>query len=394
MLEARRLKSIAEVEARDWNALNAGGVPFLRHEFLHTLEATGCVGRGTGWTPAHLVLHGGGKHPTLVGALPLYEKSHSWGEFVFDFSWAEAYARHGDRYYPKLVAAIPVTPVTGPRVLVSPADSAAAVREALTRAAEALAEERAASSVHAQFPTAEEAEFLGQQGWLPRLDCQFHWFNKGYADFEGFLQSFTAEKRKKAKRERRRVLEAGIDFEFRRGGELSLAEWRTVHRLHALTFHRHGHEPYLSLEFFATLSRVWPEQPVVALARRGREVVATAIFFEGSEALYGRYWGASADYHSLHFETCYHQGIEFAIRQGLARFEPGTQGLHKLARGFTPTLTHSAHFIRDPRYRRALAAFLSEEGASVRDYANAASRHLPFRRIAADRPLDLEPKSA
>lgn len=376
-LVARRLSAIDEVRASDWNALELGGVPFVRHEFLAALEHNRCVGPGTGWTPQHVIVEHGAR---LVGALPLYAKTHSWGEFVFDFSWAQAYSRHGLDYYPKLVSATPFTPATGPRLLVRAGADAEAVRGALLAGAHAAREELSASSVHVQFASEADARWLATQRYASRIDCQFHWTNRGYADFEGFLATFTADKRKKAKRERRRVLEAGIEFEFRAGAELDAATWRRVYELHAGTFHRHGHEPYLNLAFFAEISHTLPGQPQVLLARRQGEVVATAIFFQGADTLYGRYWGAAAEFHSLHFETCYHQGIEHCIAQGLARFEPGTQGEHKLARGFAPTLTQSAHLIADPRFARAIERFLEEERAGVRAYATAAGEHVPFRR--------------
>ncbi|MBS0396239.1 MAG: GNAT family N-acetyltransferase, partial [Proteobacteria bacterium] len=322
---------------------------------------------------------------TLVGALPLYEKSHSWGEFVFDFAWAEAYRRHGLRYYPKLVAATPFTPATGPRLLVRPDADRGRVRAALLEAARRHLPR--ASSLHVQFTTAEESAWLGAAGLLTRIDCQFQWRNQGYADFEAFLATFTAEKRKKARRERRRVEEAGIRFAWAAGAELSRAEWREVHALMASTFHRHGHEPYLPLDCFLRLSAAPACQPQVLRALKGERVVACAIFFRGGDALYGRYWGAAGDFHSLHFEACYHQGIEYCIREGLARFEPGTQGEHKIARGFAPTLTHSAHLIHDPRFAEAIGRYLAEERAAVEAYAAEAGRHVPFRR--EERPLDL-----
>jgi predicted N-acyltransferase len=376
-LLARPLATIDEVAAAEWNALDLGGVPFVRHEFLAALEHTGCVGDGTGWRPRHVVVRRGAR---LAGAMPLYEKRHSWGEFVFDFGWAQAYSRNGLEYYPKLVAATPFTPATGPRLLVAPGEDVAGVRAALLGAARELGRSLGASSLHLQFVTPGEADWLAAHGLLGRIDCQFHWQNHGYADFEAFLGTFTAEKRKKAKRERRRVEEAGISFEMRRGDELDAREWRTVHRLHADTFRRHGHDPYLSLAFFGVVSRTLPGQPLVLLARQAGDIVATAIFFQGADTLYGRYWGADGAYHSLHFEACYHQGIEYCIAHGLARFEPGTQGEHKLARGFAPAFTHSAHEIRDPRFAQAIARFLDEERAAVRAYAADAGQHVPFRR--------------
>ena len=383
-LLTQRHTSIEAVDAAAWNALELEGVPFLRHEFLAALEHTGAVGGGTGWTPAFVTAHEGAR---LVGALPLYAKAHSWGEFVFDFSWAQAYQRHGLRYYPKLVVATPFTPATGPRLLLHPAADAVRVRRALI--AEALAAHPQASSLHLQFATAAECEWLAGEGFLPRLDCQFHWHNRGWRDFEDYLGSFTAEKRKKARRERRRVEEAGVSFEWAGGAALGAGDWQRVYALHAATFHRHGHEPYLSLRFFREVSRHPATEPKVLIARHGREIIASAIFFAGRDSLYGRYWGAAGDYHSLHFEACYHQGIEYCLRHGLARFEPGTQGEHKITRGFTPTLTHSAHLIRDERFRGAIAQYLGEERAAIRAYAREAGEHLPFRaQIALPEPRE------
>jgi hypothetical protein len=366
--------SIDEVAAAEWNGLDLGGVPFLRHEFLAALEHSGAATAAEGWAPAHLSIRDGA---TLVGAMPLYAKSHSWGEFVFDFSWAQAYERYGLAYYPKLVSTTPFTPATGPRLLLRPGADPARVRAALVAALDALAPE--VSSVHVQFAPEEETAALARLGFLTRVDCQFQWRNRGYRDFDDFLATFTADKRKKAKRERRRIEEAGVRFEWRDGTSLSQAEWRQVHALHATTFHRHGRDPYLNVEFFLEASRTPAISPQVLMAHAGGMLVAIAIFFRGQHALYGRYWGASGDFHSLHFEACYHQGIEFCIREGLAQFEPGTQGEHKIARGFAPTLTYSAHLIREPRFRDAIARFLVEERSSVLAYAAEAGRHVPFR---------------
>ena len=373
-LVASSHSSIDELDAAEWNGLEQGGVPFLRHEFLAALEHSGAATPATGWAPAHIAIHDGA---TLVGAMPLYAKSHSWGEFVFDFSWAQAYERYGLAYYPKLVATTPFTPATGPRLLLRPGTDAARVRAALIAALDAL--EPGASSVHVQFATEEEASILAQSGFLRRIDCQFQWRNRGYRDFDDFLATFTADKRKKAKRERRRIEEAGVQFEWRDGASLSDAEWQQVHALHATTFHRHGREPYLGVDFFLEASRTPAISPQVLMARAGSTLVAIAIFFRGAQTLYGRYWGASGEFHSLHFEACYHQGIEFYIRAGLAQFEPGTQGEHKIARGFAPTLTHSAHLIREPRFRDAIGRYLTEERCSVLAYASEAGRHVPFR---------------
>jgi uncharacterized protein len=375
-MTARCLASIDEVAAADWNALENEGVPFLRHEFLAALEHGGCVGPGTGWRVRHLVLEERGRP---VAAVPLFEKSHSYGEFVFDFAWAEAYARAGVRYYPKLVAATPFTPAEGPRLLRHPGAPAEATLAALRSGLEAAALELSASSVHVQFPRAAESAALASGGWLERIDCQFHWRNEGYADFEDYLASFTAEKRKKVRRERRRVAEAGIGFRWCAGESLSDREWREVYALHEATFHRHGHTPYLTLAFFRELAQRMPGALRLALAEKGGEIVATAICFASPDTLYGRYWGAAGEYHSLHFEACYYQGIAYAIDSGLKRFEPGAQGEHKLARGFRPTLTHSAHYIRDRRFASAIARYLDEERLAIRRYVEVAGEHLPYR---------------
>ncbi len=364
--------SIDEIDAGDWNALAAGGVPFLRHEFLAALEHTGAVSPATGWRPAHLAVRRGAR---LVAAMPLYEKSHSWGEFVFDFAWANAYARNGVAYFPKLVSATPFTPASGPRLLVDPAFPGA--REALAAALEALTP--AYSSLHVQFATEQECSWLAARGYLPRIDCQFHWHNRGYADFDAFLATFTSKKRKNVRQERRRVADAGIRFEWRAGDTLDEPEWRAVHALHATTFRRHGNEPYLPVAFFIEASRHERIRPLVLMAHAGAVLVAIAIFFRGEHSLYGRYWGAAGDFHSLHFEACYHQGIEYCIREGLGHFEPGTQGEHKVARGFAPTLTHSAHRIEDPRFRDAIRRYLGAEREGVLAYAAEVESHVPYR---------------
>jgi uncharacterized protein len=391
---ARFLRSIADVDAADWNALvgadsgtsASGAQPFLRHEFLLALEESGCAVAQTGWEPKHLVLEDGDRK--LLGALPLYRKSHSRGEFVFDFSWANAYAQHGLNYYPKLVSAIPFTPVCGPRLLVNPSAEAGPLADSLIRLAREYALSEGLSSWHVLFPAEGELEAFTRAGLTQRRDCQFHWFNRGYDSFEAFLATFTAEKRKKAKRERRRVAEAGIEFETRFGAEMDEKLWRTVFEFYADTFYRHGHEPYLNLRFFKLICERLPEQLMLKIARHGRSPIALAIFFVGKDTLFGRYWGAGGNYHSLHFETCYYQGIEFCIERGLKRFEPGTQGEHKVPRGFEPTLVGSAHYIADQRFAVAIRDFAAREARGVDHYAAAVKEHVPYHR-AADEELQL-----
>ena len=375
---ARILESIAQIDARSWNALAGSAQPFLRHEFFLALEQSGCAAARTGWMPRHLIIEDAKGAP--AAAMPLFRKAHSRGEFVFDFSWAGAYAQHGLNYYPKLLTAVPFTPVSGPRILVAPNVDGRAVTKSAVRAALDYARSEQLSSWHVLFPTDETAADLDQAGLILRRDCQFHWYNHGYESFESFLATFTAEKRKKAKRERRRVAEAGIEFDTLHGGDMTASLWDIVYEFYAETFHRHGHEPYLNLDFFKRVSAAMPNELMLKVARVGAEPIAVAIFFVGSEALYGRYWGAGGNYHSLHFEACYYQGIEYCIEKKLQRFEPGTQGEHKVPRGFVPTLTHSAHYIADARFAAAIRDYAQREARGVDNYAAAVNEHVPYHR--------------
>ena len=385
----RVARSLQDIDARQWNALIGDGSPFLRHEFLLALEQSGCATRDTGWDP-YFLLHENADG-ALGGAMPLYLKAHSWGEFVFDFPWAEAYQRAGLRYYPRLVCAVPFTPACGPRLLAGESADADSMRHALVEAACALARELGASSLHVLFADARDRTALAAAGLLARLDCQFHWHNAAYGAFEDFLAAFTAQKRKKVRRERRRVTEAGITLTTLHGGDLDVALIDTIFRLHAETFARHGHAPYLNGDFFRRLAGAMPQSLVVELATRHGEVIACSVSLRGRDALYGRYWGAAGEHHSLHFETCYYRGIEYCIREGLARFEPGTQGEHKLLRGFAPAPVWSMHDIVDTRFAAAIGSWLVRERAHRRAYLRAAAGHLPFRRadIPARLPLDV-----
>jgi len=384
--KARFLKSIAQIDAASWNSLIGAGQPFLRHEFLLALEESGCAVARTGWAAQHLVLEDAAGR--AIGAMPLYRKGHSRGEFVFDFSWANAYAQHGLSYYPKLLCAVPFTPVRGPRLLHSPQVDPGPVTEALLEAVMSHARSEGLSSWHVLFPTEEAARRLGDAGLILRSDCQFHWYNQGFESFEAFLATFTAEKRKKAKRERRRVAEAGIEFDTVHGGEMTDRLWDTVYGFYADTFYRHGHDPYLNLDFFKRIAAAMPERLMLKIARIGASHIAVAIFFVGDDALYGRYWGAGGNYHSLHFETCYYQGIEYCIEHRLQRFEPGTQGEHKVPRGFVPTLMNSAHYVVDKRFAAAIRDFAQREARGVAHYAAAVNEHVPYHR-APDEELHL-----
>jgi predicted N-acyltransferase len=382
-LRLERLTAIGSIDTAAWNAL-AGDNPFLRHEFLSALEQSGCVGPGTTWQPCYLVAR---DERGLAGALPLFIKYDSLGEFVFDWSWADAYERSGRNYYPKLVAAVPFTPATGRRLLLREANDATTAA-ALIQAARAAAVELGASSLHVLFPTEPESETLERSGFLTRKGCQFHWANAGYATFDEFLARFSSEKRKKAKRERRRVAEAGIVFEHLRGDEPTPADWDAIFAFYSHTFLRRGREPYLNREFFSAVASSMPQNLAIVLARHGGLPIATAICFRSNTTLYGRYWGSAGDFHSLHFETCYYQGIDYCIREGLERFEPGTQGEHKVARGFVPQSTWSCHWLRDPEFHRAVASFLARETRHVDAYMDEIDEHVPYRQAAGGAAVD------
>src|SRR6201996_3350708 len=379
-MQSKVHKSIDDLNAREWNALGGHDNPFLRHEFLAALEHTGCIGGRTGWDPCYFTLQDG---KGLAAAVPAFRKAHSYGEFVFDFAWAQAYSHFGSRYYPKLTVAVPFTPATGPRLLVRPDLDGPTLRRKLLSEIESYTTSHSLSSVHALFLDEAAQQACAEAGWLIRRDCQFHWTNHHYPSFDAYLETFTADKRKKAKRERRRVAEAGIVFETRLGPDLDERTLDQVYAFHRDTFLRHGHEPYLTRAFFSEAVRTMGESLMVKLAVREGRPVAAAVFFWSREALFGRYWGAAEDYNSLHFEACYHQGIEFCIERGIARFEPGTQGEHKVSRGFEPTLTWSAHFIANRRFREAIEEYLEREGASVDAYAQEIQAHVPYKQPAA-----------
>jgi len=377
-MSTRILSSITEVPAAQWNALDLGGSPFLRHEFLAALEQEDCVGESKGWAANHLLLED--ERGALQGAVPLYLKSHSWGEFVFDFSWAKAYAEAGLEYYPKLLSMTPFTPAPDARLLVAPHVDATAVRRKLAAAMIEQTRRNSLSSAHVLFTTERDRQALTDNQFLWRKDCQFHWRNRDYTSFDDFMASFRSEKRKKALRERRRVQEGGVSFLTLAGEEISAELWKVIFAFSAGTFELHGHEHYLTAGFLQRVATALPGAVMVKLAVLRREPIAAAIFFRSSDTLYGRYWGAAANFHSLHFETCYYQGIDYCIEQGLQRFEPGTQGEHKVARGFEPTATWSAHWLADRRFHRAVETYLAQERDAVDQYMASVEEHVPFKR--------------
>jgi len=373
MLRARFHASLEEVARDDWNALVPNRHPFLSHEFLSGLERCGCIRPDLGWQPHHLTLWRGSE---LMAAAPCYLKGNSHGEFVFDYAWAEAYERMGLSYYPKLLCAVPYSPVVGPRLMVH-AEHADESRAQLVRA---LCDEVARlglSSAHANFlGEADDAALSGS--WLARGDWQFHWTNPGYADFAAFLGALNAKRRKEIRRERERLANSGWRFERRRGGELSAEELQYVYFCYARTFMEKGNYPALTAPFFEHLSRTLGDRTLVVFARHEGELCAMAYFLEGDDALYGRYWGSERYAPGLHFECCYYQGIAHCIEQGLARFEPGAQGEHKLARGFLPVRVRSRHWLADARMRSAIARASEREAHWLEGYGASLLEHSPY----------------
>ena len=354
---------IGDIDAAGWDACaNAEAAtfnPFVAHAFLKALEDAGCVGAGTGWLPRHLVLEDG--LGGVAGVAPCYVKSHSQGEYVFDHGWADAYAQAGGRYYPKLQMAVPFTPVPGPRLLVRPGTTAAADEQVLAAAAIEVARQNGLSSVHVTFLAKESQQRLGGLGFLGRTGQQFHWQNQGYKTFDDFLTTFASRKRKSVRKERAEALAPGITIEHVTGRDITEAHWDAFHEYYVDTGNRKWGRPYLNRKFFSALGEAMPERCLLVMAKRGGRYIAGALNMIGGDCLYGRYWGAIEQHPSLHFEVCYYQAINYAIANGLARVEAGAQGEHKLARGYLPVETYSAHWIADPGLKRAVERFLKQE---------------------------------
>ena len=364
------------IRAADWDALHDGTNPFVAHAFLAGLERHGCIRAAYGWTPHHLGLWDGER---LVGAVPGYLKDNSHGEFVFDHAWAHAYARHGLDYYPKWLGAVPYTPVTGPRLLARDDDA----RRALADAIGSHAGDLGLSSAHVNFHHADEADAFGA-AWLARTDVQYHWRNRGgWTCFDGFLAAMDHRHRKNIRQERAKVRRAGIVFRVVHGDEAGGRDLAAIHGYYLRTFAEYGNTPSLTPGFLAHLAREMPRNLVLVLAMRGDTHVAGALCLRGGDTLYGRYWGADETVPGLHFETCYYQGIEYCLREGLSRFEPGAQGEHKLARGFLPALVHSRHWIADPDFAAALRSWCGQEVVAVRQHAAILAARGPFRADAS-----------
>lgn len=371
------IDSLTHIDARDWDRLQGADSPFLRHAFLCGLETTGCTVAETGWQPHHWVEYNDSGQ--LRAALPCYLKTHSFGEYVFDWAWADAWAQYGLDYYPKLLTAIPFTPSMGPRLLLAPEanpeDNGHRASQALLQEVEAVD----ASSWHLLYPDQTALTHLQRDEWMSRLSCQFHWHNRDFRSFEDFLGTLKARKRKQIRKERERVLQQGIRFEHLPGSAISDQALNAFFVFYQATYLKRGQRPYLSKAFFRHLRERMPEHLYLVMAIDGDHYCAAALFVHDSETLFGRYWGCLEEYDQLHFEACYYRGIDFCIERGLKRFDAGAQGEHKLTRGFQPQLFESFHWVRHPGFRPAVADFCRRESEAVRAYARDAAQHLPFR---------------
>ncbi len=392
-LQARFHDRIDAIDAAAWDALRTAPHPFLGHAFLAALEQTGCIRGDWGWQPHHLGLY---LDDRLVAAAPLYLKGNSHGEFVFDWAWADAWERAGGEYYPKLLNAVPYSPVPGPRLLAGDGPQAPRLRQALVQAMQAEVQRLGLSSLHANFLAAEDLPAY-DESWLARSDLQYHWQHRGWADFEAFLAALAQKKRKNIRQERRRVAQHGLDIAMQAGGELDASEWAHLHQLYRNTFEEKGNHAALTPAMFQRFGSTLADQVRVATARREGQIIAMALFLQGPDTLYGRYWGADPEAFApaeparaerpgsedplsyLHFELCYYRGIEYCIAQNLARFEPGAQGRrHKMARGFMPTPTHSRHYLPHPGFRQAVQRVLQHEAQAQRRELAELAEHSPY----------------
>jgi predicted N-acyltransferase len=380
---ARVSGAIADIDAGAWDACAnpdpATYNPFIAHAFLKALEDAGTVGeKRTGWLPQHITIadHSG----DVVACMPCYAKLNSSGEYVFDWSWADAYERAGGRYYPKMQAAVPFTPVPGRRLLTKPGPDSKTHQRLLAAAAAEVTQRIGASSLHVTFLPEDEWETLGNEGFLKRTDQQFHWRNEGYANFDEFLATFASRKRKAVKKERSEALRYGLTIEWITGADLTEAHWDAFYAFYMDTGARKWGHPYLNRRFFSLLGETMADRCLLIMVKRGPHYIAGALNLIGGDCLYGRYWGALEQYPCLHFEVCYYQAIDYAIEKGLKRVEAGAQGEHKLARGYLPTTTYSAHWIRDPALRKAIARYLEDERRAVAATGAALAEFAPYRK--------------
>ncbi|WP_428625100.1 GNAT family N-acetyltransferase [Sedimenticola sp.] len=371
---------ISEIPAAGWNGLVRDNNPLIRHEFLHAMEQHDCVGERFGWLPRHIAVYRDGQ---LVAAMPLYEKHNSYGEFVFDNAWADAYHRAGLAYFPKLVSAVPYTPASGQRLLAAPGEEAT-LYPVLLETVLQLADRMGASSFHCLFPADEGFEFLAGQGLLTRHDVQFHWHNRHYRDFDQFLDGLVAKKRKNIRQERRRVVEAGVTLRRLNGHTASTHDWQRFTHFYNKTFSEKWGMATFNYGFFREVAAQLPDQVLLVLADLEGECIAGSLMYQSDTTLYGRHWGSDCWVDGLHFEACYYQGIEHCIEQGLACFEPGAQGEHKLPRGFVPTLTRSSHWIRDDGFRGPIARYTEHEQAAIAAYLDQLQASIPYREAVTE----------
>jgi predicted N-acyltransferase len=379
-LTLRTIDRIADVAADAWDACAGAANPFVSHAFLKALEESGSVGAGTGWQPMHALLEDGGGTP--VACAPLYAKSHSYGEYVFDHGWAEAYQRAGGRYYPKLQLCVPFTPVPGPRLLTR-SDQPEETRHALARGLIEIARRMNVSSLHATFCTEADIAALSAAGCLVRTGFQYHWENRGYARFEDFLAALNHGKRKSIRKERREVAAQGVEMSILTGNQLRREHWDAFFDFYIATSDRKWGSPYLTRDFFDRLHDSLADRVALVMARHEGRWVAGALNLIGTDTLYGRNWGCSEEFKHLHFEACYYQALDFAIARGLARVEAGAQGEHKLQRGYLPVRTRSAHWLREPAFERAVADFLRRETAGIDGVIAELAAHSPFKQAEA-----------
>jgi len=366
-------RSINEISAADWNSLAGISDPFMRYEFLHALEENNCVGPDFGWLPYHITVRDSAQQ--LVAACPIYIKTNSYGEFVFDWNWASAYEQAKLEYYPKMVCSVPYNPATGMRIL----SQDPALKSLIIQQTIAIAEKMQMSGMHWLFTLAEDTALCEEQGLMLRMGCQYHWFNRNYHSFDDFTARFVSRKRKKVKRERRMVAEQGIEIKVIHGDEANAEQIIRAHEFYVSTFDRKSGIPTLQLGFFQQICRTMGQQVVFFFAYNQEQAIACAICLRSDDTLYGRFWGCHEQYHSVHFETCFYQGIDYCIKHQLQRFEPGAQGEHKIARGFEPTKTWSAHWIENKQFRPVLENFCQREQKGMQHQVDELSTMLPFR---------------
>ena len=370
------INRINAISRDDWNKITGIEYPFIRHEFLHALEKSSCVSEETGWMPQHCLVY---DRDELIALMPMYRKTHSHGEYVFDFEWANAYRQHGLSYYPKWLTAIPFTPCEGERLFVKTGMDKEIVLEAILNHITENAERENISSWHCLYPTSAETELFKSADLCIREGVQFRWMNKGYRDFKDYLDSFNSKKRKNLLRERRYIRDQGIVLKQIHGKDITEQELDVFFQFYQLTYLKRGNPPYLNIEFFKEIALTMPEQLLLILAIKDNTYVGTAFSLLGEESYFGRYWGCYEEYHSLHFEACYYQGLEYCINNQLTRFDSGAQGEHKIARGFEPVTTYSAHWLSDPDFAAAIKGFTKREASLMEKYRNNAAELLPFK---------------